>query len=161
MKVSITETIGAPREEVFAAFTDLEHCAEHIDAIVKCEVLTDGPVGVGTRFRETRVMFKREATEEMEITKFDPPSSYTVEAESCGAHYSTIFRFEPEGAGTRVECEFGAQPVTFMAKLMSPLSCMMAGTLRKCLTQDMEQIKARVEAAGDGGSTLGSGQPPG
>ena len=146
MKPIVVEMhIKAPIEQVFDAMTDLESAPERVEAIQKIELLTEGPVGKGTRFRETRIMFKREATEEMTITEFDPPKSYQVEAESCGAHYTTVYTFHSEGDGTRVQCSFGAEPMTFFAKLMSPLSKLMAGTLRKCLTGDMESIAKHLE----------------
>jgi len=68
--------IEAPREVVFDAALDLHSAAENIGAITKMEVLTDGPIGLGTRFRETRVMFRKEATELMEITVFERPARF-------------------------------------------------------------------------------------
>jgi carbon monoxide dehydrogenase subunit G len=146
VSVNVSKYIEAPPAEVWEVFTDLEHAAENIRAIEKLELLTPGPVGKGTRFRETRIMFKKEATEEMEITGWEPGKSYTVSAGSHGAQYTTVFRFVPEGRGTRVECEFGAVPVSFFAKLMSPLGKLMAGTMRKLMDRDFEDLKQLAEA---------------
>lgn len=95
MQLVTSHVIHAPLERVFEMFSDIHHSADLVDAITRVEVLTTGSIGKGTRFRETRVMFKRETTEEMEVTAFDPPHSYTVEADSCGAHFTSTFRFEP------------------------------------------------------------------
>ncbi len=65
-------------------------------------------MGTVTLSRETRVMLKREATEEMELTAFDPPRGYTLRASSCGAEYTSVFGFRAEGAGTLVELSFHA-----------------------------------------------------
>lgn len=54
---------------------------------MKIELLTDLPVGEGTRFKETRIMFKREATEEMEFVEFDAPNVYTLGSYSCGCEF--------------------------------------------------------------------------
>ena len=62
--VSVSTQIAAPVAEVFALFTDLKNAPGRVKGIKRIELLTNGPVGVGTRFRETRVMFKRDATEE-------------------------------------------------------------------------------------------------
>lgn len=150
MAVTVTSNIEIyrPPEDVFALFADIPSNAEHISAVERIEMLTDGPVGVGTRFRETRIMFKREATEEMEITAFDPPRGMTLSAESCGARYTSNFRFEPTDAGTRVTIEFTAEPQTFMAKMMSPMMKMMAGKLRACFETDMAELKAVAESSG-------------
>jgi len=149
MNVSVTTHVNAPRDQVWNAMCDLEHAAERISAIKKLEVVTDGPVGIGTRFRETRIMFKREATEEMTITEWNPPSSYTVEANSCGAHFKTVISCEPAPqGGTNLTMATFVKPISFMAKLMTPLSKLMAGSFAKACKQDLDDIKRAVENAG-------------
>ncbi len=133
-------------DRVFQVASDFHNAAERISAITKCEVLTEGPIGVGTRFRETRVMFKRECTEEMEITAYDPPHSYVLGAESCGCRYRTELRFTPKNGGTEVTFDFQAQPLTLFAKIMSIL---MRPMLKKALEQchkDLLDLKATVES---------------
>ena len=71
--MSWNKQIEAEPEQVFLLFTDIEKFPENLSGIERVELLTAGPVGVGTRFKETRIMFKRETTEEMEVTRFDPP----------------------------------------------------------------------------------------
>ena len=144
--VTVTREIAASPDRVFAAFTDLRNAPARVEGILSLEVLSDGPIGSGTRFRETRKMFGKEATEEMEITFFQPSSSYVVEAESHGAKYRTEFRFEPAAEMTKVTMEFNAQPVTFAAKLMAPLSKLMAKQLEKLCSQDLEDLKTYLEA---------------
>jgi carbon monoxide dehydrogenase subunit G len=147
MKIVCSEHINAPVEKVFAVASDVEHATEVISAITKMEVLTAGPVGVGTRFRETRVMFGKEATEEMEFTAFDPPRSYTLVADSHGCHYVSTFRFTPEGAGTRVDFEFTGDAHSFGAKVMSAvMGPLMKGTMRKMLAKDLLELKRYAES---------------
>lgn len=147
-KVSVTKSIAAPVEIVFALATDIERFPERIKGITKVEKLTPGPVGVGTRFRETRIMFKKEATEEMEFTSLEPNRGYTLGCESCGCRYSSRFTFEPEGSGTKMTMEFEAQPLTFFAKVMGVLiGWMMSGMIKKCVAQDMEDLKTAAESA--------------
>ena len=91
-------------------------------------------------------MFGKEATETMDVTAFDPPRSYTVGAYSCGTQYETTFRFEPEGDGTKVTLDFTGTPKTFLARLMMPLMKLMAGAVKKCVTQDLDDLKKAAEA---------------
>ena len=142
---SFSSTIASPPARTFEVFTDLEQAARTIDGITSLEVLTDAPTGVGTRFRETRTMFGREATEEMEFTEFEPSRRYTVECDSCGAHWTSVYRFTPEGERTRVDVEMTVTPVSLMAKLMSPLSAAFSGTLIKCLKKDLEDLGRAAE----------------
>ena len=152
MKLELNQSVNAPAEVVFAVATDLDRWAENIGGITKIERLTEGPVGVGTRFRETRVMFKKEATEEMEFTAFEPNRRYQLSAESCGCSYVTDFRFVPSDAGTRVEMEMNTKPLTFFAKLMSPLGKLMAGTMKKCVMDDLSDLAKVAESRADGTS---------
>lgn len=145
--LSITKHIAAPPERVFQLSTDIESWAERISGIVKVEVLTQGPVGVGTRFRETRIVFKKESTEEMEFTAFEPGKHYAVGAISCGCQFETRFDFVPDEGGTRVEMKMESKPLTFMAKLMSPIGALMAGSMRKMIEKDLDELKAAAESA--------------
>jgi hypothetical protein len=141
--ITVTTHFDAPVHEVFEVCTDLRNAADRVNAIKKLEVLTEGPIGLGTRFRETRVMMGKEATEEMEFTSFEPNRSYTVEAESCGCHYTSVWTFRAgAGGGTDVEMSFTGVPQTFMAKVMMVvMGPMMSGMVRKCLTRDFEDLK--------------------
>lgn len=143
--ISFTTRINAPQERVFQVFSDLRSAPERVTGIKRLEVLTDGPIGKGTRFKETRVFMKKEATETMEITSFDAPRSYTVEANSCGCHYVSRLDFRPEGNATAVDMNFSWTPKTFVAKLMSFMSFMMVGACRKAIEKDFTELKAFIE----------------
>ena len=143
--LTCTSKINAPLEKVFEVFTDFSNAADRIDGIKSLDLLSDAPIGKGTRFRETRVMFGKEATEEMEITDFQPNESYRVEAESCGTHYVTDYTFRNDGTATIVELSFAGNPVSLMGKLMSPMFFFMKNTLRKCLEEDLSCLKKFIE----------------
>ncbi|MDK2973525.1 MAG: hypothetical protein PWP23_3280 [Candidatus Sumerlaeota bacterium] len=144
-RLTLTRSVAAPREEVFAVFTDLEGCTERIDSISKVELLTPGPFGAGTRWRETRVMYGKERAEILEVTEYDPPAGYTVACASCGSLYTTVFRFEEDGAATRVTMEFVSRPMTFMARVLSVMMAPMMGAMRKALESDLDALKHAAE----------------
>ena len=142
---TVDRHIAAPPDVVFARATDFRHAPEVVTAIVKMEMLTSGPVGAGTRFRETRMMFGREATEEMTITVFEPPRRYTLSAESHGSRYHTELSFVPDGQGTRMTMMFQGTPVTFMARVMSVLMRPMMKSVVKMCAKDLDDIKGAIE----------------
>ncbi len=151
MKFNTSIRVEAPQDIVWEYFANLEKAEERIEAIKRLEILTDGPVGEGTRWRETRVMFKKEATEEMWITSWDPPAGYTVSAASCGMEYSSAFRLRPDGSATVVEFEMDAIPKTLGAKLFSPLAKLMFGPMmRRCIQKDFGDLKRLAESGGPG-----------
>jgi uncharacterized protein YndB with AHSA1/START domain len=143
--VTAEQRIDAPPEKVFAACTDLAGQPERISGIDSIEVLTEGPVGEGTRFRETRIVFGKQATEEMEIAEFDPPRRFVLTCESFGTAYTTEYRFDPDGDGTRLVLTMHARPVTMVAKLMTPMAGMMRRTMEKCLRADLEDLRRSCE----------------
>lgn len=153
--IAVTETIRAPRDRVFAVASDIPNAAETVRGIDLIEVLAEapaapdtlGPVGKGFAWRETRTMFGKKATEDMTITGWNPPESYTVEARSHGAHYVSVLTFEESEPGvTRMTMSFRAMPETFMAKVMMKLFAAMTKHLTKCLTEDLADIKHAAEA---------------
>lgn len=144
--LTIKRRINVSPHETFVLFTDLAHAAENISGITKLEKLTEGPVGVGTQFRETRKIMNKEATEQMAFTAFEPGKSYRVECDSHGTSYMSTFRFDPVESGTEVTVDFQARPVTFAAKLMAPLGWMMMGMTRKCIEKDLDDLKQVAES---------------
>lgn len=146
-KFTVTKTIAAPIERVFAAASDFPNAAKFIQGIKKVEMLTEGKIGVGTRFRETRVMFKREATETMEVSTFEPPRSYTLGCTSHGCRYATSFTLEPRGKETEVQMRFDATPLTFMAKVLGVIFAPMMKSVVREITKDLDDLKAHCEQA--------------
>ena len=145
-ELSISRTIPALRSEVFSRLSNFPEAADTISAITAVEMLTEGEVGVGTRFKETRVVFGREATEEMKVTAFDPPRSYTLEAESHGAHYVSTFTLVEAADGTEVTLVFQATPLTLMAKIMSFLMKPMLKSVMAECAKDLEDVARSLES---------------
>jgi carbon monoxide dehydrogenase subunit G len=147
---SVSDHINAPPAAVFAAATDFANAPSRIKGITKMELLTDGPVRVGTRFKETRVMFGKEATETMEVVDLQPGRSYTLLANSCGCEYRTTVSVaaDPSGRGSTISFDFSARPLSFGARLMSALmGWMMKGACVKAVRQDLTDLKTSLEAA--------------
>jgi hypothetical protein len=148
VKIQDSISINADRKRVFEVFSNLDDATANIDAITKVEVLA-GPaqLNLGTKWRETRTMFGREATEEMWVTGYERDVSYVAEAESRGTHYRSEYRFTPEGSGTRVDMTFEGTPLSFGARLAGVLGALFAGAAKKALHQDLVDLKRVCEAA--------------
>ena len=148
MKVQDSISINADRKRVFEVFCDLDNAAANVTAISRVDVLA-GPaqLNVGTKWRETRTMFGREATEEMWVTGYQQDVSYVAEAESHGAHYRSEYRFTSEGSGTRVDMTFKGVPLTFAARVFGVIAALFAGATKKALHQDLVDLKRACEAA--------------
>lgn len=148
--VTVQHRVDADPETTFGVFSDIANAASFIAGIDSIEMLSEGAFGVGTRWRETRTMLGKSATEDMTITDFDPPKAYTAEAESHGTHYVSRYEFQPESGGTLVTLRFDGYPQSISAKLMSVLGVLFMGQIRKMLTQDMADAAKHAESLGSG-----------
>jgi carbon monoxide dehydrogenase subunit G len=146
-RFSMTKRIAAPVETVFTIATDLAHAAENIRGIERIELLTDGPMRMGTRWRETRKMMGHESTETLKVVGFDRPRSYSIGCESCGAYFETTFRFAPDGDGTLVTLDARTEARSLVAKLMSPIgNLMFRKMMRKCMGDDLDDLQRAAES---------------
>ncbi|TCS35673.1 SRPBCC family protein [Reinekea marinisedimentorum] len=146
MKIQAQCQINAPKDEVFKAFSDLSNLEHNVQAITKVEILTSAEeIGVGTKFKETRVMFGKEASEVMEITGFSPSDHIREEAHSNGMHYISDWRFSEDNGQTKVTIDFSGQANSFFAKVTSALFFFMAGSMKKAFEKDMNDLKVKLE----------------
>lgn len=146
MKITQSITINAPIDEVFKTFTNIDTAANTLTGIKQMEII-EGPtqMEVGTKWKETREMMGKDSTEVMWVSELRKNKSYTVDAESHGTKYRSIYTFTEENGSTTVNWEFEGIPQTFGAKLMSIIAFPFMGPLKKMMFKDMEELKAVCE----------------
>lgn len=147
MEIEASRIIERPIGEVFAAFCDLDRAVERITGIDDLERLEGDGFAVGTRWRETRVVFGKEATEEMTVTDVAAPRSYRVEAASHGMRYVSDYAFREAGGGTEVTVRFGGTPSSLTARIMTPVGWLFRGATKKLLEQDLTDMKVALEGS--------------
>jgi uncharacterized membrane protein len=160
MQTEIEDFANAPADIVFHAAADIASWPRFISSIAAIEVLTPGAVGPGTRFRETRVMFGRRATEEMTVADFQPPQQLVLTAFNHGTAYRVEHAFAPDGAGTRLRLTFKGRPRTLLALAMLPLGLLFMGSVKRQLQSDLADLKREAERRHSGQSRGAAGQPP-
>ncbi|MDX2265728.1 MAG: SRPBCC family protein [Hyphomicrobiales bacterium] len=138
--------IDAPAEVVFAAFTDLSKTAARLSGVSAIEILAQRPEGVGTRWRETRMVFGAPVHQIMTVEEVDPPHAFTVRADNNGVICDTRFAFTPDGAGSRVLATFSVAPATFAAMFFTPALFMVASVAKTVLDRDLADMKRAIEA---------------
>lgn len=143
--ITVTDTLAAPVDAVFAAFTDIEHQAGRVSGIKQVEVLTTGGFRLGTRWRETREVLGRLDDAEMEVTQFEQNRGYTITHHKAGARIDTLFAFAPDGDGTKVSITFSLENQGLPPGLLSPVSWAIAGKVKEVLARDLGDMKKVVE----------------
>ena len=145
MQCSVERLVSAPCEIVFAVASDIPRWPEVVSSIDRVEMLTPGPVAAGSRFRETRRMFGRAATEEMTVSELMPPQRLVLTAENHGTRYRAEHIFVRAHNATRLTIVFSGEPMSLFARLMSPLGWLMSGHLKKQLEADLDDLKRAAE----------------
>ncbi len=145
--VEVRRHVAAPAERVWAVATDLAGAPRVVRGIESVEVLSPGDFGVGTRWRETRTMMGRSATEEMTVTAMEPQRSYTTEAVRPGVRYLSTVAVAPSGdGGSDLTMTFGARPTsTFVRVLGSVTGPLGRRVIARALAQDRADIATAAE----------------
>lgn len=149
MIITVSEEINAPRERVWKIITDIDGWTETISGIVAIDVINRPASGIiDLKWRETRVLFGKEAVETMWITAAEENDWYETRAENHGAIYSTRISLIDAQEKTVLTMTFSSQPTTFVSRLMSVMGYLFRGTMRKMLQQDLADIRRAAEQSG-------------
>ena len=144
--LSIAKDISAPLDIVWDVFTDLEHAARNLSAVERVEVLSDGPFGEGTRWRETRKMYGKSVTEEMQATEVELHKSYLVKAGSGTTRYESRYEFGAlDDRSTRVRFTFSGESTGLAKVIGNVMWPVLRGKMAKELGRDLKDLAAVLE----------------
>ena len=143
---SLQEDYDIPPARLFRALTDLDDAGAWMAGFVRIERLDAGPLRVGSRWRETRHVFGREATEEFEVTALQAPTLLGLRCEgSRGTSGRGEFRFdfalEPQAAGTRLEVR---GEIIGLGGMWDMVGKLLAGSYRMAITKDLAALRRHL-----------------
>lgn len=149
--------IAAPPEEVQSAMTRFDQWPQWMKGLNEVEPLTEGPYSAGTRWRETRTLMGKRATEEFEVIDCEPGRIELFVDGSRGStgkgEYRFVYRLTPEGEGTRLVMDAAIDIPGAFAKVVGTL---MKGMFKKSVDADTKALKAWLE---DGRATTPTSHP--
>lgn len=136
-----TVRIGRPAADTFAYLSNLENMPEWNWAITETTKITQGPIAVGTRYRQTR-RIPRPATETLQITDLDADRHLeiqgTLAAMAARLRYDLI---EIEG-GTELANTVDLEPRGAL-RLAGPI---LGTRVEKAVASNLRDLKTRLEA---------------
>ena len=147
--VAVTRLVEAPVAAVWQVFTDLPSRCDRLSTVIAVELLTRGPFGAGTVWRETRTMADGgEITEEFRVDECVIPERFVVTSPGIGVEYRMTYTFVPiiEGrhrGGTMVTVVQDGTPTApagrFLALVFGGLA---ARTVEGALRRDLDDLAA-------------------
>jgi uncharacterized membrane protein len=136
--------ISRPPQEVFDYVGDLGRHTEWQTGLLSVEVVTDGPIGVGSRAKETRHVPGGNQTYEYEITQWDPPRASAFRVVGGPVRPEGTLRFTSLDDGTRTRVDFEMEVKGHgLGKVLVPLATHDA---RKHVPGDLQALKEHVES---------------
>jgi len=147
MKLSESIKINKPLEIVWKTITDFNNCVDFIESIKEIEILNEPKnTLVGFKWKETREMFGKIATETMWITDFKENDFYQTCSESHGSIYFSRLSIKSLGNNTVLTMSFSAKAQTLIAKVLSRcMGFVIKGAMKKALLKDLNDIKNHLE----------------
>jgi uncharacterized protein YndB with AHSA1/START domain len=135
-----TVVIARPIEDVFGFLSDLENIPKWNYAIVETRKISEGPVGVGTTYRQVRSVPSR-SEEHLEITIYNPPRQLEIRGQLGPFASRLVYALDAIPEGTRVtntvEVELGG-PGRLLGRVAVP-------RVRDAVAANLRKLKELLE----------------
>ena len=141
-RTTVRRTIDAPVDFVFGTVSEIDNFSKAVPHIVDVEFLSDVKGGVGSRFRETRLIMGREASTVLEVTEYVENERVRLVSDEGGTVWDSVFTVRPVDAGTELTLVMDASPYTFKSRMLVPI---MKLVIRMGLVKDMDAVKQYCE----------------
>jgi hypothetical protein len=142
MDVTVEQRIAAEPERVAAYAMDPANDTSWIGALTEANVLTDGPVGVGTRVQRVASFLGKRIEYVNEVEEYDPPRRLHMRSVKAPFPMTVSYEFEPApGGGTLMRIATGGDASGFYS-LAGPL---LARQVRRGVARDLERLNAILE----------------
>ena len=140
--------INRPPEAVFAFFTDFSQSTRWRQYVESMEIVTPGPLRVGSRIRTTMAISGETHTFDMEVLTFAPPSLWRHRTYETDFGGYVEYRFESENGGTRVTLTIDARPEKLYGWLAMPILWLNRVLRRhRPYARQLPQLKKAMEEA--------------
>ena len=140
MEFSNEITIERSPHDVFEFISHLENVPKWNYAIVETRKASEGPVGVGTTYRQVRSLPNR-SEETLRVTEFEPNRRFAFEGGLGPFEGTQTYELEEIGGSTRVTntAELEARGI---AKLAAPIA---SSRVRGAVAENLETLKELLE----------------
>ena len=143
--ITLRETveIDRPLEEVFNYVVNVENAPKWQPAVIEVKRITNGPIGVGTKFKEVAKMMGRRVDTICEITELETNKKFAFKGTSSGPfEYESTYTLEPKENGTSISIVGNFRTKGFW-RLLEPF---IKGEVAKESSQELAAMKEAIES---------------
>ena len=114
--------ISRPAEEVFAFLSNLENLPRWQSGVLRAELTTPGPIGVGSKAVVERRMFGQQIVADLVVTAYEPPQRIVLATEASGVSVdASVVVQELDDRRCRVTFGMVLQTASFFMKAVEPM----------------------------------------
>ena len=136
----VTIHIACPVEKVFAFLADAKYLRAWQSNLIENQQLAEGPVRVGTQFRELRRTGPRQSEIRAEITAYELNKRFATKT-LTKPQVTVDYALESEAGGTRLNYKF----VMLTSGIMRLLEPLIVGSMKKDNDLDFQKLKLLLE----------------
>jgi uncharacterized protein YndB with AHSA1/START domain len=112
--------INRPDEDVFDFVADQRNEPRYNREMLQSELISDGPIGLGSQFRAVMSMRGKPVEMTIEFTAYEPPRLLASSTHLSNMDIQGTLTFDPVPAGTRMRWSWELYPKGVL-KLLTPL----------------------------------------
>lgn len=142
MRFENTVRIDRPVEDIFEFLAEFENIPKWNYAIAETNQLSDGPVGVGTIYRQVRTQPSM-SEETFEVTEFEPSRRLAIRGGFGPLEGTMTYDLEPDDGGTRLTNSADLEGHG-LAKIAAPLA---SGRISEAVAANLSALKLLLESS--------------
>jgi uncharacterized membrane protein len=137
--------VGRPPDAVFPWLLEEDKVPRWMGHIQEYRRLDGGPLGAGSRLRQTIELSGSRVSFELEIVRYEPPRAAEARFETNGVKVVNVYALDAAGAGTRLTQTMDAKPSGLAARMLIPV---VQPRLERKLAEDLERLRALLDGEG-------------
>jgi uncharacterized protein YndB with AHSA1/START domain len=141
IEMEFTTYLNRPVDQVYDFVINAENLILWQSGLVKSELLTRGPLRVGTRVRQVRMMGPKKSEVKAEITALEPNKRFTTKT-ITNPKATVDDLFEPQDGGTLLTYRFELHT----SGLMHMFESQVKDIIQTDTNADLEKLKQILEA---------------
>ncbi|WP_164669934.1 SRPBCC family protein [Virgibacillus doumboii] len=143
----VKRTIQVSKQKAYIGLLDFESAENWMQGLVRIERLDEGPMRVGSQWKETRKMFGKEATEHFEVVELNEPDKIVLRCDGTKGttgkgEFVFTYIIASTDEHTVVTLNGEIKGLTGLTKVFGKL---MAGSFKKACAKDLDALKSYLE----------------
>jgi hypothetical protein len=145
MRLEVKAFADAPRDVVYRTLTDIAARPKFVSAVECVDLLSRGPIGIGTRFVEGRTVLGRGVAIEFTVGDYDPPGIFVLSAELAGVGFEVSCTLGYTGHETSITLELVGTPETLGGRFTAFSLSVLGDRLRAEFNTELGDIAREAE----------------